>query len=291
VSFCANAETAQINNTDAVFIAPPSIRVRLHCRTRCDAHKRFIAPLKAGVRIRRGVALTHSYSEGMPAAHAVVLFDIDGTLLSRAGPHHKQALVDAIQSVTGLETDFGDMPTSGRLDRDLIRGLLRQSGARLRDIERWMPAIIDRAQSGYELSCPQLEDRVCPGVLDLLQRLEQASIPAGLVTGNLSAIGWKKMEAAGLRRHFSLGAFSEMARTRAGLARKAMQQARRTGIAGRDTAFSLVGDHPNDVEAAKLNGIRSIAVATGVSTLEELAACNPDMLVPDLRALQVESLL
>jgi phosphoglycolate phosphatase-like HAD superfamily hydrolase len=221
----------------------------------------------------------------------VVLFDIDGTLLRRAGPHHRQAIVDAIREVTRIETDFGDMPTSGRLDRDLIRALLRQSGARVRDIERWMPAIVERAQAGYQVICPQLEDRVCPGVSDFLQRLERASIPAGLVTGNLTAIGWRKMEAAGLRRHFSVGAFSEMARTRAGLARKAIQQARRKGIAGRNTVFSLVGDHPNDIEAAKLNAIRSIAVATGVSTPEELAACAPDLLVPDLRALQVESVL
>jgi phosphoglycolate phosphatase-like HAD superfamily hydrolase len=227
----------------------------------------------------------------MPAARAVVLFDIDGTLLQRAGPHHRQAIVDAIRDVTQIDTSFGNMPTSGRLDRDLIRALLRSRGAKVRDVDRWMAAIVERAQAGYEIICPQLSDRLCPGVSDLLLRLERASIPAGLVTGNLTAIGWKKMEAAGLRRHFAVGAFSEMARTRAGLAKKAMQQARRNGIAGRTTAFSLVGDHPNDIEAAKLNGIRSIAVATGVSTLDELAACNPDLLVPDLRALQVESLL
>lgn len=227
----------------------------------------------------------------MAYARAVALFDIDGTLLRRAGPHHKQALVDAIREVTGIVTDFGDMPTSGRLDRDLIRALLRASGAKARDIYGWMPAIVERAQSGYQLICPQLQDRVCPGVHDLLQRLQEASIPAGLVTGNLTAIGWKKMDAAGLRHYFSVGAFSEMARTRAGLTKKAMSQAKRKGIAGRNTAFSLIGDHPNDVEAAKMNGIRSIAVATGVSTSDELAACDPDVLVPDLRALEVESLL
>lgn len=227
----------------------------------------------------------------MAHAQAVVLFDIDGTLLRRAGPHHKQALVDAIRQVTGIVTEFGDMPTSGRLDRDLIRALLRASGAKVREIDRWMPEIVERAQSGYESICPQLQDRVCPGVQDLLQRLQESSIPAGLVTGNLTAIGWKKMDAAGLRHYFSVGAFSEMARTRAGLAKKAMSQARSKGIAGRNTAFSLIGDHPNDVEAAKLNGIRSIAVATGVSTSDELAACGPDLLVPDLRALKVESLL
>ena len=35
---------------------------------------------------------------------ALVLFDIDGTLVHRAGPHHKQALVDAVRAVTGLES-------------------------------------------------------------------------------------------------------------------------------------------------------------------------------------------
>lgn len=227
----------------------------------------------------------------MGVARALVLFDIDGTLLHRAGPHHKQAIIDAIREVTGVETSFGDMPTGGRLDRDLIRALLQTAGAKKREIDGWMPAIVDRAQTGYELICPRLEDRVCPGVADFLHRLEQAAIPAGLVTGNLTAIGWKKVDAAGLRRHFRIGAFSEMARTRAGLAKKAMREARSTGIAGRNTRFSLVGDHPNDIEAAKLNGIRSVAVATGLSTHEELAACKPDVLVPDLRALEVESLL
>jgi phosphoglycolate phosphatase-like HAD superfamily hydrolase len=227
----------------------------------------------------------------MGGARAVVLFDIDGTLLHRAGPHHKQAIVEAIREVTGIDTAFGDMPTSGKLDRDLIQVLLHAAGAKKRDVARWMSAIVERAQSGYQIICPQLEDRVCPGVADFLSRLEQAAIPAGLVTGNLTAIGWKKMEAAGLRRHFAVGAFAEMARTRAGLARIAIREARKKGLAGRKTSFSLVGDHPNDVEAAKLNGIRSIAVGTGLSSLDELAACKPDVLVPDLRSVEVDSLL
>jgi len=37
----------------------------------------------------------------MHSAPALVLFDIDGTLVRRAGPHHRQALVDAVHRVTG----------------------------------------------------------------------------------------------------------------------------------------------------------------------------------------------
>jgi phosphoglycolate phosphatase-like HAD superfamily hydrolase len=45
------------------------------------------------------------------------------------------------------------------------------------------------------------------------------------------------------------------------------------------------------VEAAKLNGIRSIAVATGLCPAQELSSCCPDLLLPDLRALRLNMLL
>ena len=54
----------------------------------------------------------------------------------------------------------------------------------------------------------------------------------GLVTGNLTRIGWWKLERAGLRRYFRFGAFGEMARNRAGLARLALRRARQEGWIG-----------------------------------------------------------
>ena len=227
----------------------------------------------------------------MAVSRALVLFDIDGTLLRRAGSHHKDALLTAVREVTGHDTSFDRIPTGGMLDRDLIRALLKETPARAREIEGWMPDIVRRAQEHYLSICPELSDKVCPGVRELLQALIEAGIPAGLVTGNLTAIAWKKMEACGLRSFFDIGAFADMASTRAALAKVAIRAARRKGIAGPDTVISLIGDHPNDVEAAKLNGIRSIAVATGLSSFDELAACQPDALVPDLRSLRLESLL
>ena len=40
----------------------------------------------------------------MLPADALVLFDIDGTLIRKAGPHHREALVAAVHRVTGIET-------------------------------------------------------------------------------------------------------------------------------------------------------------------------------------------
>jgi phosphoglycolate phosphatase-like HAD superfamily hydrolase len=125
----------------------------------------------------------------------------------------------------------------------------------------------------------------------LLYRLFRREIPAGLVTGNLTRIGWKKMERAGLRRYLRFGAFAESARDRAGLVRLAVLDARRNHGLGRNAPVALIGDHPNDIRAAQANRIRSIAVATGVVGGDELRRHSPDILVPDMRSLTIEMLL
>lgn len=125
----------------------------------------------------------------------------------------------------------------------------------------------------------------------LLYRLSRRGIPAGLVTGNLTRIGWKKMERAGLRHYFRFGAFAELAEDRAGLVRIALRHARRQGWIDHTSPIALIGDHPNDIRAARANRVRSIAVATGVVPAGELARHSPDLLVPDLRALSLEMLL
>lgn len=224
-------------------------------------------------------------------APAVVLFDIDGTLLRRSGPHHREALEEAVRRVTGLDASTDGIPVQGMLDRDIVAQMLRAAGAPAAQVREWMPAIVRSAQALYVRRCPSLLRKVCPGVRPLLRRLEKAGIPLGLVTGNLSRIGWTKLERAGLRRYFRFGAFAEQGSTRAALARRAVRQARQAGWIGRSTVVSLIGDHPNDILAARENGLRAIAVATGLSSRQELAACAPDLLLDDLGQLRLEMLL
>lgn len=225
-------------------------------------------------------------------APAVVLFDIDGTLVRRSGPHHRQALVEAVRRVTGFDTTTDHIPVQGMLDRQIMEHMMRDAGAPRSLVRRAMPQLVQAAQHVYLRAAPPpaLHDRVCPGALALLRNLRRRGVPMGLVTGNLSRIGWKKLERAGLRHYFSFGAFAELAHERAQLVRIALQRARSRGWIGVHTCLWLVGDHPNDILAAKANGLRSIAVATGLSPVEELTGCHPDIVVEDLRALTLESL-
>ncbi len=154
-----------------------------------------------------------------------------------------------------------------------------------------MPEMVRRAESIYVRGCPNLERKTCPGVRRLLARLERRGVVLGLVTGNLTRIGWKKMERAGLKRYFRFGAFGEMAAERGALVRIAVEEACRRGWIDARARVSFIGDAPNDVLAAQAAGVRSIAVATGLCPPEELRVFNPDFLLDDLRALKLEMVL
>jgi phosphoglycolate phosphatase len=215
----------------------------------------------------------------------LILFDIDGTLVRRAGPHHRQALVDAVREVTGVETTADGIPVHGMLDPDILTQMMRAGGIEDAQISLKMPAIIEAAQDLYQTGVPDLRDKVCPGVVPLLDQLRARGTALALVTGNLTRIGWRKLERARLHDYFRFGAFGEMAPTRGGLARLAIEQARREGITG--TNISLIGDATQDVLAARENGIRSIAVRTGITSPEDLAASVPDILIDDLTQLDL----
>jgi len=176
------------------------------------------------------------------------------------------------------------------LDGDILTIMLSNAGMSRALIRRKMPEMIEQAQRIYTRRCPDLRGKVCPGARMLLYRLSRRGVTTGLVTGNLTRIGWKKMERAGLRQYLRFGAFAELARDRAGLVRIAVRQAKKEGWIDAKSRIALIGDHPNDVLAAKANGVRSIAVATGVVGAEELARHSPDILVPDLRSLSMEEL-
>lgn len=223
-------------------------------------------------------------------SRTMVLFDIDGTLLRRAGPHHRQALVDAVRLVAGVATTTDDIPVQGMLDQDILAWMLKDARISAARVEAMLPGIMARAQQLYAHQCPDLKRKVAPGVRALLRKLKRAQIPLGLVTGNFSGIAGRKLAQAGLHHYFQFGAFAEDGPTRGELARLAICRARGEGWISWDARIWLIGDHENDIRAARENGIRAIAVATGISTAEQLRSFSPDILLPDLRALTLEDL-
>jgi phosphoglycolate phosphatase len=221
---------------------------------------------------------------------ALALFDIDGTLVRRAGSHHREALVYGVRRVTGLESTTEGIPVQGMLDPDILAVMMRNAGAKPALIRSSLAEIQRAAERFYLRECPELHDKHCPAVEETLERLTRRGVLLALVTGNLTRIGWRKLDRAGLRDYFRFGAFGEMAKTRAGLARLAIAQARRSRSIDRATPISLIGDATSDIIAAQSNRIRSISVETGITPRAELAALKPDFLIRDLRKLRLRML-
>jgi len=217
----------------------------------------------------------------------LVLFDIDGTLTRRAGPHHRQALVEGIRRVTGLDTTTEGIPVQGMLDPVILAEMMRRAGAPAQQIRSAMPQILTAAERYYLRVVPDLRQKLCPAVVPVLDRLTRHGVLLALVTGNLTRIGWRKLERAGVRHYFRYGAFGEMAKTRGGLAAWAIAEARRRGWTDAQTAVSLIGDATSDIIAARRNSIRSIAVCTGITPVEELVREKPHILLRNLRDLRL----
>ena len=140
------------------------------------------------------------------------------------------------------------------LDPDILTLTMQAAGMTPDFIADSMPRIIEAAQDYYETTVPaDLRDKTCPGVPDLLERLRKDGVALALVTGNLTRIGWRKLERAGLHDYFLFGAFGEMAATRGGLARLAIEKARAEGLIESGSRIALIGDAPQDVIAAQEN--------------------------------------
>ncbi|MGP8243001.1 MAG: HAD family hydrolase [Bryobacteraceae bacterium] len=226
----------------------------------------------------------------MKLSPPLVLFDIDGTLVRRAGPHHREALAYGIRRVMKLETTTDGIPVQGMLDPVILTAMLRRAGVASSRIGANLAAI-ERAATRYYLRvCPPIGDRLCPGVRGALAKLQRHDALLGLVTGNLTPIGWRKLERAGLESYFAFGAFGDMAPNRATLVALAIAEAQRRGWTGKRGQISMIGDAPADILAARRSRIRSIAVRTGISPPGELESLAPDFLLPNLSHLRLRML-
>ena len=105
---------------------------------------------------------------------SLVLFDIDGTLVRRAGPLHREVLIEAVHRTTGLKTTTDNVPTQGMLDGDILTQMLSNAGASRALIRRNMPSMMEHAQRLYARRCPDLRAKVCPGARMLLYQAVEA---------------------------------------------------------------------------------------------------------------------
>jgi phosphoglycolate phosphatase len=212
----------------------------------------------------------------------VVLFDIDGTLLSTGGASDR-AWAHAVRDFYGVDYDVAANTGRGVPDPQVGRIVLRDvlgrepSGRELLRLMRrrmkYLPDEVKRSP-GY---------RVKPGVPGLLARLESEDYLLGLTTGNVEPAAHAKLARGGLDHYFSFGGYGSDAIERVDLTRRAVERARRlVGEELPSSAILAVGDTPRDVEAGHGAGIKVVGVATGEYPVAELDESGADWTVPTL---------
>lgn len=204
---------------------------------------------------------------------ALLFWDIDGTLLTtaRAG---MRAWADAASELAGRRVDLLQLKTAGFTDYQIAVEILASlaiepNGDRLQQLVR-------RYEELLPASLPLKDGRVLAGVRELLEflRTNRPDIVSYLLTGNTRVGAGAKLRYYGLEEHFPDGAFAEDSSARAAIARRALELAdRRHGVAS-DRLF-VIGDTPHDVRCGQVVGARTVAVASGEYSVDELRACEP----------------
>jgi len=210
----------------------------------------------------------------------LILFDIDGTLLSAQGAG-RRALSRALHTAYGTQGGIASYSFAGKTDLQIVFELMGGAGLptdrvreRLDDcFEAYARALAEEIGDGRHV-------KILPGVADLVARLQGAdSVVLGLLTGNIEAGARIKLEPTGLWPAFRTGAYGSDHADRGALPSLAARRAHAlTGYAFRPREVLVLGDTPLDIGCARGFGAVSVAVATGQHSRAELEAEQPDLL-------------
>ena len=211
----------------------------------------------------------------------LVLFDVDGTLVS-AGRVARESILAALSSVLGWEGSSDGNDFSGKTDPQILRELVLESVGAKR-FETALSDVLDRYVE--ELRRRLRPEAVVPkpGVPALLERLSaEPRVTLGLLTGNIERGARIKLEPPGFNRYFRFGAFGDDSPDRYCLPPIALARAREsTGKEFSAGSVVIIGDSVHDVACGRSLGARAIAVATGPTPAEKLAAERPHALFFD----------
>lgn len=225
--------------------------------------------------------------------HRLVLFDVDGTLLS-AGRAARESVLAALESVYGWAGEASRHDFSGKTDPQIVREIVAEAVGSER-CEAELPRALDRYLE--EFSRRLTPDAVTPkpGVPELLARLARhPDVTLGLLTGNLERGARMKLAPPDFNRYFPFGAFGSDSADRYCLPAVALERARvHTGRDFQGKQIVIVGDSIHDVACGRSLGVRAVAVATGPTPAERLAQEGPDALFPDFSDVEasVEAIL
>jgi phosphoglycolate phosphatase-like HAD superfamily hydrolase len=215
----------------------------------------------------------------------LVLFDIDGTLLSSEGlgrASMQRALTEVFGSPGNPSYRY-----DGKTDKQIVRDVMRIEGHSDEYIDARMESLILLYLEGLRIGAKSGNFNVRPlaGVVEVLDALEaRKDVVLGLLTGNVEPGAKVKLAAAGIDpARFRVNAFGSDHEHRPQLPAIAQRRASETlGLDILGDRMVVIGDTPADIECGRSLGARAIGVASGHYTVEQLAEHDPYAVFPSL---------
>ena len=193
----------------------------------------------------------------------ILLFDIDGTLVSTGGAG-AVAWRQAFEELHGIPADIGQFTEAGMTDPDVGARTFEAVMGR-EPTPRELAQLIQRRLEHLPEAVAESEGyRVLPGVPERLRQLSREGHLLGLITGNGDGAAHVKLARGDLNRWFTFGAYATAGVDRAGIVRRAVE--RGEAMLGQDapnTDIYVIGDTPLDIQAAHAVDCTAIGVATG----------------------------
>jgi phosphoglycolate phosphatase len=212
----------------------------------------------------------------------ILLFDIDGTLVSTGGAG-AVAWRQAFEELHGIPADIGKFTDAGMTDPDVGAKTFEAVLGRKPTPLELAQVVQRRLEHLPEAVAESKGYKVLPGVPERLRQLSRAGHLLGLITGNGDGAAFIKLARGDLMRWFSFGAYASAGVDRAGIVRQAV--ARGEAMLGKDvsnTEIFVIGDTPRDIEAAHAAGCSAIGVATGHYDVDALREVGADHVVETL---------
>ena len=215
----------------------------------------------------------------------LVLFDIDGTLVSTHGAGSR-AVREALLEVYGETGPIDSYDFHGRTDPQIVRELLRLGGLDDAAIEARIEDLWEIYLRGleHELAKPDANAHTLPGVVPLLDALHETRDDlVALLTGNIEEGARLKLTAVDLWQRFDFGAYGSDHERRDRLPTVAVRRARDwSGLDFQGRDIVIIGDTPFDVTCGQSLGVWTVAVATGKHSAQELREAGADVVFEDL---------
>jgi phosphoglycolate phosphatase-like HAD superfamily hydrolase len=214
----------------------------------------------------------------------LILWDIDGTLIDSGGVAG-ECMRAAMEQVYGRPSGSERRAYAGKTDQQIILETFadHEQAEILGRLDAFSAAYLELLHARRaELAA---RGRVLDGVMAALERIGRGEVVQSVLTGNLAPVARLKLELTGLLQHFDLevGAFgSDHHQRRELVPLAAARAARRYGRPYVGQNVVVIGDTPNDIDCGRAAGARTVAVASGPFCVADLAAHDPDAVLPSL---------